>query len=867
MKKQKRIVPNVIRGGVAIPLGANYFLMKGKTHEQGGIDIGKDLEVENGELMKIDKNNMTIISNAPIMNGISPAEYALGGLKDGTFTDRFKEGFKYQEKYKDINSLKDDGTKAKFGKDFKVPKIYLRTEDVFDEIDNIIYNNKNPKDLAKALDEYWSSIENNVSIPVEFKQNIKQDLEHYKKYPYASSLITRNRIDDQKRYEKDESLRIPADYSKMITLSEAGKSTGITVTKNMLDSLAYRGGRAQADTVRVLGVPAQETGLGKFEGTTYITPRQIRQDEEYYKIDRSENPSYFIREGGVNPTELMNNHYYYASSADQEALGAISRKTGAGHDTSNGNIMANIGYNEITPEVEEEAKKTWRYTTNKRAKENLDVHPLEQAYELDKTGNYNLGISNHNTLVQTRGEELWNSPEIQQWWEESGKQWYEKGAMETKQMKMGAKEKLSKTSDKIKQDLRAKAAGVKSSDIYIKRFNGGDFGGAGAGSYWDDKKAKAKNDRRRKYYTNVPSTGEKKKAELGLFDRPGVDDIVRSTLPAAQLTIPTINSVKPVTTNILQGRLSFADIIKNNFGNYIFDIPTIGDINFDSAKYSTPTQAQQPIVTPVATSSNKQENVVKNNDMFIEPVSKIIERNLTIPNYGLGEIKEQGLSNREFSTPQVTKKQRTPLTSQQKEELISSILEGGSAALSAGMLAATTATNAKMLNRLEEYKDPVYNTRQRLKTTVNRNPQLAKAKKIFDKTNKFILHNTSSSKTAYDRIRQNNLDYISNLNDIYSEKENTETSLLNQDITAENENTKYNNTLKNQIDLANTELRNAINEKKSENKAALYQGISDIVANMVTNYGKRKQNNKNLRVMAAGFPSITPEHLNSILYK
>lgn len=117
MKKQKRIVPNVVRGGVAIPLGANYFLMKGKTHEQGGIDIGKDLEVENGELIKLDKNNMTIVSNAPIINGISPAEYALGGLKDGTFVDRFKQGFKYQEKYKDINGLKDDGTKAKIGKE------------------------------------------------------------------------------------------------------------------------------------------------------------------------------------------------------------------------------------------------------------------------------------------------------------------------------------------------------------------------------------------------------------------------------------------------------------------------------------------------------------------------------------------------------------------------------------------------------------------------------------------------------------------------------------------------------------------------------------------------------------------------------
>lgn len=435
MKKQKRIVPNVVRGGVAIPLGANYFLMKGKTHEQGGIDIGKDLEVENGELMKIDKNNMTIVSNAPIMNGISPAEYALGGLKDGTFVDRFKQGFKYQEKYKDINGLKDDGTKAKFGKDFEVPKIYLRTEDVFDEIDNIIYNNKNPKELSKLLDKYWSSIENNISIPAYFKQNIKQDIEHYKKYPYASSLITRDRIDNNKKTEKDESLRIPVDYDKIITLTNAGKSTGTTVSKNMLDTLAYRGGRAQADIIRILGVPAQETSLGKFEGTTYMTPSQIKQDDEYYEIDRSENASNFIRKRGVNPTELVNNHFYYASSADQEALGAISRKTGVGYDTSGGNVVANIGYNEITPEVEKEAKKTWRYTSNKRAKENKNVHPLEQAYELDKTGNYNLGISNHNELVQKRGEELWLSPEIQQWWEESGKQWYEQGKNETKKIR------------------------------------------------------------------------------------------------------------------------------------------------------------------------------------------------------------------------------------------------------------------------------------------------------------------------------------------------------------------------------------------------------------------------------------------------
>lgn len=116
MNKRKRIVPNVIRGGVAIPLGANYFLMNGKTHEQGGIDIGKDLEVENGEIIKMNPKSIKILSNAPIIDGISPAQMALGGLQDGTFVDRYNSGFKYQEKYKDINGLKDDGTKAKLGK-------------------------------------------------------------------------------------------------------------------------------------------------------------------------------------------------------------------------------------------------------------------------------------------------------------------------------------------------------------------------------------------------------------------------------------------------------------------------------------------------------------------------------------------------------------------------------------------------------------------------------------------------------------------------------------------------------------------------------------------------------------------------------
>lgn len=116
-----------VNRGAAIPLGNDYFLMRGATHEQGGIDVGKDLEVENGEIIKVNPKSIKILSNAPIMNGISPAQMALGGLNSGNFEERFNKGFRYQESYKKRNKLNDDGTKkAKFGgeKD-KLPQFTL----------------------------------------------------------------------------------------------------------------------------------------------------------------------------------------------------------------------------------------------------------------------------------------------------------------------------------------------------------------------------------------------------------------------------------------------------------------------------------------------------------------------------------------------------------------------------------------------------------------------------------------------------------------------------------------------------------------------------------------------------------------------
>lgn len=112
-------IPNVVAGGIAQPLGNNFFYMNGRKHSQGGIDIGPSdktgIEVEGGEVVETNGNELKVYSAQPILNGASPAQLVMGG------TDPNKV-FKAQEDFKDRNGINDDGTKAKYGKEKYVAK-------------------------------------------------------------------------------------------------------------------------------------------------------------------------------------------------------------------------------------------------------------------------------------------------------------------------------------------------------------------------------------------------------------------------------------------------------------------------------------------------------------------------------------------------------------------------------------------------------------------------------------------------------------------------------------------------------------------------------------------------------------------------
>lgn len=117
-------IPNVVAGGIAQPLGNNFFYMNGRKHSQGGIDIGPSdktgIEVESGEVVETNGNELKVYSAQPILNGASPAQLVMGGANPNKV-------FKAQEDFKDRNGINDDGTKYKEGgKIYQAPDEYKR---------------------------------------------------------------------------------------------------------------------------------------------------------------------------------------------------------------------------------------------------------------------------------------------------------------------------------------------------------------------------------------------------------------------------------------------------------------------------------------------------------------------------------------------------------------------------------------------------------------------------------------------------------------------------------------------------------------------------------------------------------------------
>lgn len=244
MSKVKRTnIPNVISGGIATPLGNNMYLMIGKTHEQGGIDIGNTkngLEVENGEVLKANKKSVKVFSAKPILNGNSPAELVIKGINP-------EDVFNAQEKFKDENHLKDDGTNARLGRFSRVKQ-----------------NDSPTKEISGGYEDYVNK-----------------------------TISKHGSTSNSKKYY------IPYFYDKEIKVRGAGR-----MSSNMLDSIAVNANKAKVPFNEALGLAVQETHGGAMP--TIAVPAGMDKD----KVRAHFNMSYARNYGGI-PAEYLINDYEY----------------------------------------------------------------------------------------------------------------------------------------------------------------------------------------------------------------------------------------------------------------------------------------------------------------------------------------------------------------------------------------------------------------------------------------------------------------------------------------------------------------------------------------------------------------------------
>lgn len=253
-------------------------------------------------------------------------------------------------------------------------------------------------------------------------------LDYDKNFPYYEYTVRKDADDFETKQQIDEKYSIPFIEDKKIKLTKAEPLTGTELSTNMLDSIYKYAVETNLPIEEGLGIAGSETAFGKFPSTAFLTPSQIRERDAANKAD-NRSTSEFIRNGKVNPTDLVNFHRFYSNSYN-DAIGKVARVLGNDgefiHDASNGFINANIdrlALNWYADTIDNLFKMGYRYA-DKKYKTPKDESPLKTAFEFYKAHpeSWNAGDPATNIRIKNLGNILIQSPEISSWLKTKGKE-------------------------------------------------------------------------------------------------------------------------------------------------------------------------------------------------------------------------------------------------------------------------------------------------------------------------------------------------------------------------------------------------------------------------------------------------------------
>lgn len=271
--------------------------------------------------------------------------------------------------------------------------------------------------LAKSTGKVWDT-----------KTEAARDNARYKNDVAYRMSIKRDNYDN---VSPTVSYSIPFIKSKKRTLTNAGFATGAVISENMLDSIAKYAKASGLPVKTALGLAVKESTLGNWtDDKTFSTLfKEGSFNRRFYKnLYNANGVKQHINPGiDIDERELVNFHdernpYEEAETyADKASVKGISDKSWNGgknlqqaHNKYIKYLTKGESYADRQAEVIKNAPKT---------------HVLEAAFSKFKNNpnSYNPGQNNYVELVNKRADEVWGSPEIQNWYKTYRKRSLEEG--------------------------------------------------------------------------------------------------------------------------------------------------------------------------------------------------------------------------------------------------------------------------------------------------------------------------------------------------------------------------------------------------------------------------------------------------------
>lgn len=828
-------IPNVVAGGIAQPLGNNFFYMNGRKHSQGGIDIGPNdktgIEVEDGEVVETNGNELKVYSAQPIINGVSPAKLVMGGANPNKV-------FKAQEDFKDRNGINDDGTKAKYGKEKYVAKSdNTRVTPIMESPRN---SGIKQGDFIYYPETY--RIANNTLEKVPARREVNKN---YSKF-YGYNEYIANKI---KRFINDPDIKYKPSYQ--ITGNTKKDYINYVIGREIsnlpkYDPFTHHVRKYVYDILEKKGIDVNSPGIGitfvnkNFKVVNYNN--DIFGNNVIYQIPEKEVKDIYYKDINNRLGKLISNNYrkYVEKQFDKLYNKDINRELKKSKRISNNELKEYIKSKGIYPE-----NKKYNVITSEGlvSTSRNKGNPYQHFIFTGGVGKQGLDVVDIKDVNSEEFKHILNTRQ------HTGK--YSKG-YSRKSRKFGGKDMIVSISGNVKNGLihsPSSTGGLRDKfAVGGKRINrhGGTWEYDEQNGYYVPITNRTIN-RTSAYPINKSARGEtivdsdytfrngrwsKNNTTNNNTNKSNIDNGNRRPQYYAERRLPLFEDGAGITSGLVRAGWSHGnnkDISTNNTN--IPNLPTTkssGKTPRGGRSKSSQSTQSVPTKTPPIAVYNRNLPKVEANIPTTLHVSTNTPAKGTTSFDGKGQGKFKNLTTADWI---------------------------GLGSNIAGSLASYFASR-RAINKMRGPGQPTLISANKLKTKYNINPQLDRIREDKFEAYRDINSNTASSRVSLARKQRVRNAAGQAANELYGNKENIETNLINQDRRNQQSVRQFNAQQYNQYIDRKTAFDNGIREAKVTNINNLFSGINAGIQDMISRYENRKALNNTIGAMRASAPNV-----------